>query len=82
MITTRHPRLRRYISSYDPRLHITAGQLRRLGFYVAENLDDEAYIPRVAIGLRRGDMIRGESATLGLTVLTPFSSPEVDFVAA
>ena len=37
--------------NFDARSHITAGELRRLGFYLSEILDNRAYVRRVAVGL-------------------------------
>lgn len=62
----------RYNLPYCPRAHITAGQLRKLGFYLCEMIPDEAFVRRVAVGLAGDEPLVDESATLRLRVLEPF----------
>jgi hypothetical protein len=59
---------------YDAREHITAGQLRRLGFYLCELISDRAYVRRVAVGLSARERFNDGSATLCLCVAEPFVS--------
>ena len=66
---------------YDARYHITARQLRRLGFYLSEMVPDEAFVRRVAVGLDNREPLNDGSPTWGVRVLEPFkvSSPELCF---
>ncbi len=57
---------------FDPRRHITAGQLRRLGFYLSEWIPDAAFVRRIAVGLIDNERLNDGTATLGLRVLEPF----------
>lgn len=57
---------------YNPDRHVTAGQLRRLGFYVAEPVENDAFVPRAAVGLDDDEQLHDGSATLGLDLLEPF----------
>jgi len=66
---------------YDPDVHVTAGQLRRLGFYLSEMLPDTAYVRRVAVGLDVAEPLEDGSATLRLDVLEPFAVREPDRIA-
>ena len=61
--------------SYNQKLHITAGELRRLGFYVSEMLADEAFVRRVAVGFNAREAIDDGTATLGLRIFEPFVTP-------
>lgn len=58
--------------AYDPACHITAGQLRSMGFYICENISDDAFVRREAVGLNAAEDFCDGSATLGLEVLEPF----------
>ena len=58
---------------FNPDKHITAGQLRRLGFYVHENIADEAFVRRAAVGLDGKERLNRRSATVKLNVLEPFA---------
>ena len=60
------------IPRFDPRVHITAGQLRRLRFYLAENVPDGAYVRRAAVGLDDREDLEDGTSGLGLEVLEPF----------
>jgi hypothetical protein len=62
----------KYIPHYDPRVHITAGSLRRLGFYLSEMIPDQAFVRRIAVGLDATEQFNDGSATLGLSVVEPF----------
>jgi len=57
---------------YNPRQHITAGQLRRLGFYLSELIPDTAFVRRIAVGLRGEERLNDGSPTAALIVLEPF----------
>jgi hypothetical protein len=59
---------------FNPRSHITAGQLRRLGFYLSEMIPDSDYVRRIAVGLDDAEHLHDGSATLGLKVIEPFIS--------
>ena len=59
-------------STFDPQVHITAGQLRRLGFYLSEMIPNGAYVRRVAVGVSRYEDIHDESASTRIDVLEPF----------
>lgn len=58
--------------TYHPRFHITAGQLRELGFYLCEMIPDEDFVRREAVGLDDGEEFYDDSATLRLRVREPF----------
>jgi hypothetical protein len=60
---------------YDRKHHITAGELRRLGFYVAETLPDRAFVRRIAVGPDGREPVRDGSPTVRLRVLEPFTRP-------
>ena len=57
---------------FDARLHVTAWQLRRLGFYLSEMIPDLAFVRRVAVGLDGDEELRDGSASLRLCLLEPF----------
>lgn len=59
---------------FNPREHITAGQLRRLGFYVSEIVPEDSYVRRAAVGLDDDENIRDGTAGLRLLVLEPFEA--------
>lgn len=59
---------------FDPDVHITAGELRRLGFYLSEMLPDRAYVRRVAVGLCATELLADGSGSVGLSVLEPFTT--------
>ena len=61
--------------NFNPHHHITAGELRRLGFYLSEILADRAYVRRIAVGLDEREVLRDGTATLRLNVLEPFTPP-------
>lgn len=58
--------------SFDQQRHITARQLRALGFYVREDVPGNAYVQREAVGLRDEEDLDDGTATLGLNVLERF----------
>lgn len=58
-------------NSFDPRQHVTAGQLRRLGFLLCEFIPDEAFVRRAAVGLTH-ERLELPAVTLGLAVFEPF----------
>lgn len=58
--------------SFCPFTHITAAQLRRMGFLVAESVPDEAFVRRIAVGLDDRELLDDGSASLGLEILEPF----------
>ena len=66
--------LHSFCSPCDPRCHITVAELRRLGFYLPETADDQAYIPRVLIGPDERESFEDGSHTIGLRVLERFSA--------
>jgi hypothetical protein len=57
---------------FNSKEHITAGQLRRMGFYVHENIRDSAFVRRTAVGLDDAERLNRRSATVKLKVLEPF----------
>jgi hypothetical protein len=65
------------LNRYNTREHITAGELRQLGFYVAENVDNAAYVRRVAVGFRNSERLCDGSPTAALDLLEPFTSESV-----
>ena len=69
MVRLAHPNL---VRDYDPRRHITAGQLRRLGFYLSELVPDRSFVRRVAVGLAGHEALDDGTASVGLQVLEPF----------
>lgn len=71
---TRHPLPSRR-PAYDPDRHITARELKGLGFYLHDNLPDEAFVRRAAVGLDPAEDLDDGTATLGLSVLEPFVVP-------
>ena len=66
--------LRLVNNPYDPVVHITAGQLRKLGFYLSEMIPDRAFVRRVAVGLNSQERLDDGSPTVELKVLEPFTS--------
>lgn len=58
---------------YDPTVHITAGELRGLGFYLCEWIPDRAFVRRIAVGPDRHERLDDGSPSVGITVLEPFS---------
>lgn len=60
------------VRPYDPEQHITAQQLRGLGFYLSEMIPDDAFVRRVAVGLNEEEELDDGSTTLGLQVDEPF----------
>src|ERR1039458_8707280 len=56
---------------FDPQQHITAGQLRRLGFLLCEIIPDEAFVRRIAVSVA-DEYIEEPAATLGLALREPF----------
>lgn len=66
---------------YDPQRHITARQLRRLGFYIRETIPDEAFVRRVAVGLDDAEDLNDGTATLGLKICEPFAVEVEEFAA-
>ena len=63
------------VRRYNAKTHVTAGELRRFGFYMRETLSDRAFVRRMAVGLQSRERLRDGSATLGLKVLEPFVEP-------
>jgi len=61
------------VRPYCPDEHITARQLRGLGFYLSEMIPDEAFVRRVAVGLNDDEELDDGSSTLGLRVDEPFA---------
>jgi len=59
-------------SLFDPKVHITAGQLRGLGFYLSEWIPNGAFVRRVAVGVAADEDVKDESASVALDVLEPF----------
>jgi hypothetical protein len=62
---------------FNRRQHITAGELRLLGFYLSELLAREAYVRRVAVGLDEREKLFDGTASLRLYVLEPFTAEEL-----
>lgn len=62
-------------AAYDPQRHVTAGQLRELGFYLSEIIPDPAFVSRVAVGLDGREPAGDGSPTNRLIVLEPFVDP-------
>jgi hypothetical protein len=60
---------------YDTKTHITAGELRQLGFLIPETLSDDAYVRRVAVGLNGHERLGRKTCTLRLAVLEQFVDP-------
>lgn len=58
--------------TFDPKVHITAEELRGLGFYLSEWVPNGAYVRRVAVGVKTDEDVKGESASVALDVLEPF----------
>lgn len=58
---------------YDPMRHVTALRLRDLGFGLCEDVGDDAFVTREAVGLRRDEVLLDGSVQLGLEVLVPFA---------
>jgi hypothetical protein len=65
---------------YDRQVHITAGELRALGFYLQENLADEAFVRREAVGLSPRETFDDGSPTVRLELLEEFTAPLQAFV--
>ena len=61
--------------SFDPAVHITAGQLRDIGFLLNEMIPDDAFVRRVSISLNDNEDFNDGSATLGLCTLEAFVTP-------
>jgi len=61
-----------HANTFDPTVHITAGQLRRLGFYLSEMIPNGAFVRRVAVGMLPDEDVTDESASIALAVLEPF----------
>lgn len=59
-------------SPFDPQVHITAEELRGMGFYVSEWVPNGAYVRRVAVGVRADEDVKDESASIAIDVLEPF----------
>ena len=64
------------IADYDPQRHITAGELRALGFLVCENVEDADYVRRVAVGVDPRQDLDDGSPSLALLVLERFAKSE------
>lgn len=58
----------------DPKDTVTAAQLRRLGFYVRENVPDDSYVSRAAVMLDPDEDFCDGTSTLGLVLLEPFKT--------
>jgi hypothetical protein len=63
------------LTPYRPHQHVTVQQLRRLGFYLPENLPDQAYVRRIAVGLNPTERLNDGTASVGLQVLDCFCCP-------
>ena len=57
-------------NSFDPQVHITAGQLRRLGVYLSELIPNDAFVRRVAVGVKDDDVLAEKAVRV--RVLEPF----------
>ena len=57
---------------FDPQVHITAGQLRRIGVYLSELIPNEAFVRRVAVGIKPDNNIKDDDKALHINVLEPF----------
>src|SRR4051812_47738986 len=51
---------------YDPRTHITARQLRSLGFLLQEHIPDDAFVRRAAVDLDPVEALDDGTSRLGL----------------
>lgn len=69
---------------YDPVIHITAGELRKIGFLIPEVVSDAAFVRRVAIGLDGNEPLNRNTCTLRLQAFECFMEPQpylgVDFL--
>ena len=65
-------------TQYNPSVHITARQLRRLGFYLSEMIPDRAFVRRIAVGLFPEEQWNDGSPTVALEVLEAFQAEEED----
>ena len=61
---------------YDPKTHITAGELRKLGFLIPEVVSDVAFVRRVAVGVNDDESLDRKSCTVKLDVLEQFVEPQ------
>ena len=59
---------------FNTRIHITAGQLRRLGVLVRETVPDRAFVRRNAVGFDDQELISRKSSTVAVQVLEPFQA--------
>lgn len=59
---------------FDPHIHITAGQLRRLGVYVQEVVPDRAFVRRIAVGFDDQELMNRKAATVRVRVLEEFQA--------
>jgi hypothetical protein len=59
---------------FNPRVHITAGQLRRLGAYVPELVPNGAFVRRAAVGFDDSEKLDRGTATVKVAVLEPFQA--------
>jgi hypothetical protein len=75
MVTDRH------IPAFDPRRHITARQLRDLGFLLGENIPDSAFARRVAVDVIPDEDLDDGSSRLGLRLLEPFQGMDAPIYA-
>jgi hypothetical protein len=60
---------------YDPAIHITAGELRKLGFCIPETVSDNAFVRRVAVGVDGSERLGRRTSTVKLKVLEFFMEP-------
>ncbi len=58
----------------QPHDTVTAAQLRRLGFYIQENIPDDSYVRRSSVALDPCEIFDDGTSTLGLVLLEPFRS--------
>lgn len=63
------------VRTFDPATHITAGQLRRLRFYIPEFIPDRAYVRRTSVGLAGRELLDDDSPTAQPVFLEPFCPP-------
>jgi len=62
-------------NAFNSSIHVTAGQLRRLGFLLSEMIDNAAFVRRDAVGLDNREDLDDGTASLRLRVLLPFQKP-------
>jgi hypothetical protein len=60
---------------YSRRRHITARELRGLGFYLSEMIPNEAFVRRIAVDLDPTEPVNDGTPTCRLLVAEPFIDP-------